>query len=151
MTQAKFHTNNQWTARHLSVDDRFWSKVEKLDSCWFWLAAQTPEGYGLFWLAGKYRGAHRVAYELSVGPIPEDHELDHLCRNPLCVNPDHLEPVLPRENQWRGHGTFAAIHGPKTHCIHGHPFDEENTYRRPTGGRACKTCQRQREAAYRGR
>lgn len=80
---------------------RFWRLVDKTDSCWLWLGAQNGKGYGRFTLSGRNgwkRSAHRYAYELLVGPIAAGLDLDHLCRNRLCVNPEHLEPVTRREN-----------------------------------------------------
>lgn len=88
-------------------DERFWSKVDKdgpvprynwaEGACWMWTAAKS-NGYGIVGVAGTSIGAHRMAYMLSIGPIPEGLELDHLCRNPGCVNPGHLEPVTRAEN-----------------------------------------------------
>lgn len=80
---------------------RFLAKVSKTESCWLWCAWSTPAGYGMIKIAGRTAQAHRVSYELHVGPIPEGHEIDHLCRNRGCVNPAHLEPVTHAENQRR--------------------------------------------------
>ena len=121
---------------------RFMAKVNKIDECWVWKAGMTRDGYGRFSFDGQTQLAHRVAYELWVGPIPAGLEVDHLCSNPLCVNPDHLEPVVQRENmrRWSEH---------KTHCKQGHPFSGENLYVRPsTGWRYCKECNRQSTARY---
>ena len=112
-------------------------------TCWIWTAA-TAQGYGRINAGG--RGvplqAHRVAYELLVGPIPEGLELDHLCRDRRCVNPQHLEPVTHRENLLRA----PSSNGRKERCKRGHEFDAENTIRRTRaeGGRECRRCKEAR-------
>jgi hypothetical protein len=82
---------------------------------------------------------HRWVYEQLVGPIPAGLVLDHLCRNPACVRPMHLEPVTQQENILRGQG-LAAANAVKTECSRGHPYTEANTYRRPDGYRDCREC-----------
>lgn len=120
----------------------FWTKVEKTAGCWLW-RGYTWKGYG----RSNGVGAHRVAYEELVGPIPSGLELDHLCREPLCVRPDHLEPVTRAENMRR---RSAAM----THCANGHEFTPENTYdltrmNKPGGGRrSCRACNRAAVARY---
>lgn len=104
--------------------------------CWIWQGAISPNGYGR---CGGNLYVHRVMYELLIGPIPKDLEIDHLCRNRGCINPDHMEPVTRRENMRRGMG-LSGINSRKTHCIHGHPFDETNIYWRKNGKRMCKMC-----------
>lgn len=123
---------------------RFWKKVSKQDNgCWLWTGALV-NGYGQI-LVGKRRIlAHRFAYELLVGPIPDGITLDHLCRVRNCVNPEHLEPCTMKDNTLRGVG-LSAINARKTHCKHGHPFDAKNTYLRLTGGRTCRSCCAARE------
>lgn len=80
------------------VEDRFWSKVNKTDSCWVWTGAVNQDGYGNLRYKGATRRAHRVAWELTNGQIPDKFVLDHLCRNTSCVNPLHLEVVSFAEN-----------------------------------------------------
>ena len=124
------------------MQERFWEKVDRSGDCWEWTAAKTTWGYGYFYFEGRPRQAHRVGYMLTVGPIPDGLELDHLCRNRACVRPDHLEPVTGRVNLLRGEGA-SAVNAVKTHCVNGHRFTDENTYAW-RGTRNCKTC---REAA----
>jgi hypothetical protein len=87
--------------RPAPLEERFWSKVEKTETCWNWTASRMTSGYGQIGIGGKYgrpHGAHRVAYELAVGPIPEGMQVDHMCHNKLCVNPDHLRAVTNKQN-----------------------------------------------------
>jgi hypothetical protein len=93
--------------RWSSEPERFWLKVDRQDQgeCWRWTGA-VAGGYGRFWIGpGRARGrpvqAHRFAYELLVGPIPDGLTIDHLCLNKLCVNPAHMEPVTGAENSRR--------------------------------------------------
>lgn len=121
------------------IAERFWEKVRKTDGCWFWTSTRGENGYGQFTLrTGVVRRAHRIAYELAVGPIPDGLEIDHLCRVRACVNPAHLEPVTRQENIRRA---VAA----KTHCPKGHPRTPENSaHDHVNGSRVwrCKTCRR---------
>ncbi|MEV4271931.1 HNH endonuclease signature motif containing protein [Micromonospora aurantiaca (nom. illeg.)] len=87
---------------------------------------------------GVIRPAHRIAYEMKRGPVPDGLELDHLCRNRRCVRPAHLEPVTRRTNLLRGE-TIPARLAERTHCRHGHEFTPENTYQW-RGSRFCRTC-----------
>ncbi len=119
---------------------RFWSKVDKTAGCWLWTAAKSQLGYGQF-NAGlidgrkRYRPAHRIAWELLRGEIPSGLVLDHLCRVPSCVNPDHLEPVTQRANVLRGAHPKAIAFRNGT-CVRGH--DAANFYRRNgTGAVVC--------------
>jgi len=121
--------------------DRFWSKVDKSGECWEWVGATTCKkphrAYGQFWFKDRLVLAHRFSYEMDVGVIPDGMDIDHLCRNTRCVNPQHLEPVTRAENVRR-----AWEANPITHCIRGHELNEENTYVAPTGKRTCWICKK---------
>lgn len=126
-----------------TLAERFWAKVNKNgpDGCWQWTAGRLGStGYGHF----EKQPAHRVAYELAIGAIPPGLHIDHLCRNRICVNPDHLEPVTQRENNLRGVGP-SALNAVKRVCDYGHPFNVANTYHRPDGNRDCRPCKARRE------
>ncbi len=130
-----------------STEERLLAKIKKLPGgCWQWVGAIGTHGYGRFRADGKTQQAHRVSYTVHKGPIPAGLDLDHLCRNRGCVNPDHLEPVTRRENLLRGE-TFTAANAAKTHCPQGHPYDEENTMI-DSGGRKCKICNREKVRRY---
>src|SRR5882672_6137680 len=94
-----------------------------LGDCWLWTGSRTRKGYGRVQWDGRTVQAHRLVYELLVGPIPVGLYLDHLCRNPRCVRPDHCEPVSNGENVLRGFGP-PAVNARKTHCLRGHPLPD---------------------------
>jgi hypothetical protein len=126
--------------------ERFWQKVAKADGCWSWTSVHQSAGYGTFKLNGTMVLAHRVAYQLLKGPIPAGMQLDHLCRNRGCVNPDHLEPVTREENLKRS----PRHPSNKGFCPQGHPYSGDNLLlwdRKGTKARVCRECHRQRNAA----
>lgn len=134
-----------------STLERFHKKIVRTDDgCWQWTATTDGKGYGFFypgkeWPQRQMR-AHRFAYIALQGPIPTGYDLDHLCRNLGCCNPDHLEPVPHRENVLRGISPIAQ-QARQTHCKKGHPFSPENTYQ-SSKGRVCRICARERNARY---
>lgn len=135
----------------MALPARFWAKVNKTDGCWIWTAANV-RGYGHFSYGGRRRLTHRLVYEEMRGAIPSGLQIDHLCRNPSCVNPDHLEPVTGRVNTLRSPTNMATINAAKTHCPRGHEYTSDNTYLAPNhGGRHCRTCARAWMAADRAR
>lgn len=126
--------------------------IDSISGCWVWGASFSREGYGVMaWIddsGRKQYGAHRVSFVAHGGVIPEGMQLDHLCRNRSCVNPQHLEPVTPQENILRSPIAQGSLNAAKTHCPQGHPYDEANT-RLWTGrnskgylvtSRNCKAC-----------
>lgn len=119
------------------VQERFWEKVEKTDSCWIWKGGLMGGGYGKW----ENSNAHRFAYKTLVGDIPEGLQLDHLCRNRQCVNPKHLEPVTAKVNTLRGESP-SAKQARQTHCKRGHEFTEENTYWTTPTAKNCRACKK---------
>lgn len=115
--------------------------------CLVYSGNKNESGYGEISYRGKTARAHRVSYELFIGPIPDGLQLDHLCRNRACIHPWHLEPVTQAENTRRG----ISANGTKTHCPSGHEYTAENTrvLTGVTGGsyRQCRTCDRDRVRA----
>lgn len=103
--------------------------------CWLWTRPANSWGYGQTTVRGKAKAIHRVFYELLIGPIPEGMVLDHICRQRLCVNPMHLQPITHGENVALGRLR-------KTECPHGHPLEGDNLRITKAGHRACVTCSR---------
>lgn len=133
-------------------EERFYAKVlcDIATHCWLWMGYRRKLGYGGIGRSRAGNGmalAHRVAYELEVGPIPYGLEVDHLCRNPPCVNPSHLEPVTSAENLRRA-ALATGIRQGATHCPQGHPYDAENTVIAANGWRQCRECNRRKQSAY---
>ena len=152
--------------------DRFWAKVDKngpvpahrpdLGPCWLWTGYRYPKGYGRASdprVASRQTYAHRLAWELTNGPIPDGMQVLHACDNPPCCNPAHLslgsnlENVRDREAKGRG-ALVGGVPRPRPsadQCRRGHPLDAANTYVAPNGHRECRICARARVDRYRAR
>lgn len=114
------------------LGDRFWSKVNKTETCWLWTGGTSGTGYGKYAIRRVSFRAHRLSWEEENGPVPEGLQLDHLCRVRLCVRPSHLEPVTGKVNVQRAVGDT---------CPEGHPYV---IY---MGRRQCPTCRLERKRA----
>jgi len=124
-------------------------QLDILSGCWIWKGNLNPDGYGVIKIKGKGLLAHRFSYEYYNDKIKEGLTIDHLCRNKACVNPQHLEPVTLQENIKRGlTGKINHRNTRKAYCIHGHEFNEENTYYHKEH-RTCRICKAVREKKYR--
>lgn len=144
-----------------SLNYKFWSKVapgcgEPEESpyatargpCWKWTGAVSSQGYGVLEISGQQKLAHRVS--LQIHGVELGQETDHLCRNRLCVNPEHLEPVTRRENTARGRGKASSAIRNNT-CKRGHPLSGDNLSIRGGKYRRCRTCARIWAEDYRNR
>lgn len=143
-TRAPIKTIPALTPRQLR---HFWEKVSKSEGCWEWTGTKTKSSYGSVWLGWERFYAHRVAYTIAHGAIPDGLTVDHLCHNRRCVNPAHLEAVPLGVNILRS-GSPTAKHAAKTHCVHGHPITEPGQYILDSGGRRCLICKREKERRH---
>jgi hypothetical protein len=157
MTEPNSDGGRRKLAPSKEIKDRLLKRVTQSESgCWIWGGPVTNSGYGTLPITrgGKRvnRLAHRLSYEIFRGPIPEGLQIDHLCRERICINPEHLEPVTARENILRSPIAIAARWAARTHCEVGHEFTPENTrvrVRRGRPSRICATCRRNRDRARR--
>lgn len=158
---ANKDTWNHYQARSLDPVDRILHRLILCESkdlerrhpscpptgCWEWPGQLSGHSYGK--IARLKTSVHRFVYEHFRGPAPTGLDLDHLCRNHLCANPDHLEPVSRAENLRRGHTEHWGWMRCVTECPKGHPYDEENTYVTSRGHRNCKECARENTRRWR--
>lgn len=133
-----------------SIAERIKANISVNDGgCWEWQRRKDKDGYGVMWIGAKpdrkIMFAHRVSYAEMVGEIPNGLQLDHLCRNRSCVNPEHLEPVTSAENTKRG----LISRGNENFCQNGHQRTAENTRINPSGYKACRPCHAANMRRYR--
>lgn len=138
------------TRRTRPLSERLFEKVDAEGICWIWTRSRNVGGYGVINVSREQgvRVVHRVVWELLVGAIPDDLELDHLCRVRQCCNPDHLEPVTRKVNVDRGSHRAGAPR--RDHCLNGHEMTAENT-RQGNQQRVCRTCAIEANRRYRAR
>jgi HNH endonuclease len=121
---------------------RFEERIIKDENgCWIWQGKVSPWGRAVFKVNAQTVYVHKWAYEYYRGPVPDGLVLDHLCKTPICVNPDHMEAVTVLENNRRA----------RTHCFRGHPFDDKNTILKKDGKRLCRICEGERLDKYKRR
>lgn len=137
-----------------TLDERFDAKwmPEPNSGCHLWLAAIIPGRPGYYVPYGIFenprsRLAHRFAYERTFGEVPEGLQVDHKCKNTLCVNPAHLEAVTPAENNRRRNYKLPR----RADCRRGHPLTPDNVYDKKNGDRECRTCRRDQWNAWAGK
>ena len=128
-----------------SILEKLSDKFIKTNTCWLWTGSTSKGGYGKISMKDDTTiMAHRAMYELLVGPIEDGLTLDHLCRNPSCINPEHLEPVTIQENIARAKNQVTTINKNKEYCNSGHRFSIKNTYRKKDrDNRECRQCRKE--------
>lgn len=124
---------------------RFWNRVIVGDpqDCWTWTGSRRSDGYGQVYVEGKHCATHRVSFFLANRYLPP--VVRHMCDNPICVNPHHLEGGTQSQNMQDVVQRGRHHHANKTHCPWGHEYTEENTYyRKAKPARECRVCRRER-------
>lgn len=136
------------------LSERFWQRVDKTDGCWTWLGNKDGHGYGRLWVGrpathSGFVAAHRYSAMLHLGMFDRRLFVCHSCDTPSCVRPDHLFLGSPADNMRDMAAKGRGMEQRKSHCKHGHPFDEANTHLDSQGKRTCRACWRARTKAYR--
>lgn len=134
--------------RRKTLEEFFWSRVEKTETCWFWVGRKMTFGYGdiQLYAGGPRTSSHRASWEINVGPIPNGMFVLHKCDNPPCVNPDHLflgtqkDNLLDARKKGRAYTLDSRWMLQKTHCPQGHEYSPENLRKNDRGWRLCKIC-----------
>lgn len=133
---------NSWHFKMLPADERIMLRSEWQGPCLVFTGQQSPDGYGMIRINRRHQMVHRYMWQTLVGPIPDDMQLDHLCRNEACWWSDHLRIVTAKVNTLASYNP-ASMNSKRTHCIYGHEFTDANTYRNG-GRRSCRQCNNRR-------
>ena len=146
---AELHPLNNLIGLSLKKLERFISKIKRdsASGCWIWTGSFDRKGYGKFWVSTAYANAiaHRLCYRLCSDVDIEGKHLHHICENPKCVNPYHLEPLTAKAHIHKTPQSISYQCSIRTNCPYGHPYDEENTYWSPRGKRQCLACRKARD------
>lgn len=123
------------------IKERFIKKTfPKINGCVLWVGSKSGSGYGQMQFGKRKEMAHRISYQLFVGPIPKGMSIDHICQVKLCVNYLHLQPMLLRDN------ILLGSKAQNTNCPHGHPFEGRNLIWNKTS-RMCRICKQEKDRA----
>lgn len=153
------------TVEPMTAVERFWSNVDRSagpEGCWPWIGPIKESGYGIASVGSRQIRAHRFAYFLLNGRMPEG-DTDHTCHNGsgcvggrgcphrACCNPSHLEDVTRKVNRKRGNAQdVRGTQAERTHCPQGHEYTAANTWRDRNNYRFCRTCNRERHRTKKG-
>lgn len=132
---------NRYVPTKKTIEERLMEKCspEPNTGCWLWIGAHQPSGYGQLWNGERPEQAHRISYRIYFGKFSEKLEIDHICRQPSCINPNRLRVVSHKENM-RASNTIMGINSRKTHCQNGHLLCGKNLLRLKNGSRNCRIC-----------
>lgn len=131
----------------MTVEEVLDTRADTAGDCWIWTGTRDRLGYGILKRDYRPQRAHRIIWEALVGPIPPGLEIDHLCFNPPCVNPDHLRVVTSAENLAAKRYHHYAV---RSHCKNGHEYTEDNTRKRGSI-RVCRACAADASRRYKRR
>ena len=126
-----------------TLTERLLAKSQDSGECRVFIRSLTPSGYAQMWNGTRVEQAHRIAYREAKGTIPDGYDIDHLCKNRACINPDHLEAVPHSVNMERA----VNANREKKSCKRGHALSGDNVYLEKYGARRCIACRNARRVS----